>query len=67
MGRFIFKCVCETTKEIDLPWAKVKRVITDRTPSMTGKKTGSVGRIRQEMDTQNPEFHIELHCVIYKQ
>jgi hypothetical protein len=28
---------------------------------MTGKKTGLVGRIRQEMDRENPKFYRDLH------
>jgi hypothetical protein len=35
-------------KELELSWAKLKRVTIERTPSVTGKKTGLTSRIRQE-------------------
>jgi hypothetical protein len=34
---------------------------------MTGKKTGLMGRIRQEVDKYNPEFYMELLCIIDQQ
>jgi hypothetical protein len=34
---------------------------------MTGKKTGLMDRIWQEMDKQNLEFYMELHCNIHQQ
>jgi hypothetical protein len=43
-------------KELELPWTKLKEVTTDGAPSMNGKKTGLMGRIRQEMDKQNPKL-----------
>jgi hypothetical protein len=54
-------------KDLELPWTKLKEVTTDGAPNMIGKKTGLMGRIRQEMDKQNPEFYIEFHCVIHQQ
>jgi len=36
-------------------------------PSMTGKKTGLMDRIWQEMDKQNLEFYMKLHCIIHQQ
>jgi hypothetical protein len=38
--------VCVTIKELYLPWTKLKEVTTDEAPSMIGKKTGLIGRIR---------------------
>jgi hypothetical protein len=43
-------------EELELPWTKLKGVTTDKTPSMLGKKTGLMGKIRQEMEKQNPKF-----------
>jgi hypothetical protein len=40
---------------------------TDRAPSMIGNKTGLMSRIRQEVDKQNPEFYMELQCIIHQQ
>jgi hypothetical protein len=60
-----FLSVCEAMKELDLPWTKVRGVTTDGAPSMIGKKTGLMGRIRREMDKQNPEFYMKLHCIIH--
>jgi hypothetical protein len=37
-------------KELDLPWTEPKVVTTDGAPSVIGKKTGSMGRLRGEMD-----------------
>jgi hypothetical protein len=54
-------------KELHLSWTKVKGVTTDGAPSMTGMKTGPLGRIRREMDKQNTEFYMELHCIIHQQ
>jgi hypothetical protein len=34
---------------------------------MTGKKMGLMGTIRLEMDKQNPEFYMVLHCIIHQQ
>jgi hypothetical protein len=39
-------------------------VTTHRAPGMIGKKTSLMGRIRQDMDKQNPKFYMELHCII---
>jgi hypothetical protein len=38
--------MCETMKEVELSWTKLKGVTADGTSSMIGKKTGLVGRIR---------------------
>jgi len=42
-------------------------VITDGVSGMTEKKIGLVGRIRQEMDRQNPIYYMEPHCIIPQQ
>jgi hypothetical protein len=34
---------------------------------MTGKKTGFMDKIMQDMDKQNSEFHVEIHCIIQQQ
>jgi hypothetical protein len=39
----IFECVCETIKKHELPWTKIKGVITNRAPSMNGKKNTFYG------------------------
>jgi hypothetical protein len=57
-GEDMFLSMCETMKELELPWTKLKRVTTDKAPSMIGKKTGLKDRIRQETDKQNPELHL---------
>jgi hypothetical protein len=54
-------------KELELPWTKLNWVTTDRAPSMIEKKTYLMGRIRREMDKQNPEFDMELHCIIHQE
>jgi hypothetical protein len=53
-------------KDLELPWQKLNEV-TDRDPSVIGKKTGLMDRIKQETDKQNPEFYMELNCVIHQQ
>jgi hypothetical protein len=45
-------------KDLELPWTKLEGVITDGAPSMVGKKTGLMGRIRREMGKQNPKFYM---------
>jgi hypothetical protein len=52
-------------KKLDLSWSKLKGGTTDRALSITGKKTGLMGRIRQEMYKQTPNFYMELHCTIH--
>jgi hypothetical protein len=47
--------VCETVKELKLPWTELKAVITDGAPSVTGRKSGLMGRIWREMD-EIPNF-----------
>jgi hypothetical protein len=42
----LFLSVCETMKELELPWTKLMGVTTDGAPSMIGKKTGLMHRIR---------------------
>jgi hypothetical protein len=46
----LFLSVFETMKEFELQQIKLKAVTTDGVPSMIGKKTGWMGRIRQERD-----------------
>jgi hypothetical protein len=53
-------------KELELPCTKLKVVATDGFSSMLGKKTGLIGRIRPEMDKQNPEFYVKLYCIIHQ-
>jgi hypothetical protein len=53
-GEDLSLIVCETMTKLELPWAKLKGVTTDRAPSMIRKKTGLMGRIMQEMNKQNP-------------
>jgi hypothetical protein len=65
-GVDMFFSVCETVKEHWLPWTKLKAATTDGAPSKIGKKTDLVGRIREEMDNQNPELKMELHCIIHQ-
>jgi hypothetical protein len=47
-------------KELELPSTKLKVVTTNGAPSMIGKKTGSMGRIRREVDKQDHEFYMGL-------
>jgi hypothetical protein len=42
-------------------------VTKDGALSMTGKKTGFMGRIRWGMDKQNLKFYVELHCIFHQQ
>jgi hypothetical protein len=34
---------------------------------MIGKETDLMGRIRREMDKENPELFRKLHCIIHQQ
>jgi hypothetical protein len=34
---------------------------------MIVKKTSLKDRIRNEMDKQNPQFYMKLHCIIHQQ
>jgi hypothetical protein len=63
----LFLNVCETMKELKLPWTRLKGVTTDGAPCMIGKKTCLMGGIRQEMDKENPKLCMELHCIIHQQ
>jgi hypothetical protein len=45
-GEDLFLSVCETMKELELPWTKQKGVSADGAPSMIGKETDLMGRIR---------------------
>jgi hypothetical protein len=42
----LFLSVCETMKELELPWTNLNGVTTDRAPRMIGMKTGFMDRIR---------------------
>jgi hypothetical protein len=54
-GEDLFLSVCKTMKELELPWTKNGG--GGKFPSMmTAKKTGLMGRVRQEIDKQNPKF-----------
>jgi hypothetical protein len=44
-------------KEYELPWTKLKEVTPDGAPSMIGKKTSLMDRIRREMDKKSPILH----------
>jgi hypothetical protein len=65
-GGDLFLSVCKTIKELELPLTELNEVTTDRAPSMTGRKRGLMSRIRREMDKQNPEYYMELHCIIHQ-
>jgi hypothetical protein len=54
-------------KELELPWIMLKGMTTDGAPSMIGKKRCLMGKIRREMDKQNPKFYIKIHCIIHQQ
>jgi len=43
-------------KELSLPWTKVHGVTANGVLSMIGRNTGLMGRIRQEMDREIPNF-----------
>jgi hypothetical protein len=66
IGGGLFLSVCEILKELDLPWTKLKGLTTDGAPSLTGRKTGLVSKTGREMNKQNPEFYMELHCIIHQ-
>jgi len=66
-GEGFFLSMCEPMKELELPATKLKRVKTDGASSMTGNETGLMGRIRREMGKQNPEFYMQLHCIVHQQ
>jgi hypothetical protein len=42
-------------KEFELPQTKLKGDDNDRAPSMSEKNRSLMGRIRREIDKQNPE------------
>jgi hypothetical protein len=65
-GENFFLSVYETMMELDLPCTKLKEVTTNEAPSMTGNKTGMMGRINREMYQQNPDLYKELHCYIHQ-
>jgi hypothetical protein len=57
----------ETMKKLELLWTRLKKVTTNRTPDLIGKKTDFICRIRQEIEKQNPKFSMERHCFIHQQ
>jgi hypothetical protein len=59
--------MCDTTRELYLPWTKLKEVTTDGAADRIGKETALMGRIRRGKDKENPKLYIELHCIIYQQ
>jgi len=63
-GKICFS-VCQTMKELELPWMKLKGVTTDRAASMIGKKTGLMIRMREEMNKHNPKFYVKLQFILY--
>jgi hypothetical protein len=57
--------MCEKLKELELLWTKLKWVITDRTPNMTGKKTGLICTIRRNTSEKYRILH-GIHCIIHQ-
>jgi hypothetical protein len=55
-GEYLFLTagVCETMKQLGLPWTKLKGVTRGWAPSMTAKTTNLMGTFRPETDKQNP-------------
>ena len=51
-------------EELDLDWAKLASITTDRTPSMVGPSWGLVGRIKREMEEQGLTPPLQVHCLI---
>jgi len=45
-GKDLFFSVCETKKELRLPWTKLNEVTKEGAPSMFGKKADFMRRIR---------------------
>jgi hypothetical protein len=59
LGKIFFECVCETVKDLEVPWTKVNGVTPNGTPSMTGNKIGLMGRIRREVEKKKSQFFQE--------
>jgi hypothetical protein len=53
--------VCETVKDLEVPWTKANGITTNGAPSMIANRTGLMGRIRWEVEKQNPKFYKILH------
>jgi hypothetical protein len=47
-------------KEFELPWTEIKGATTK------GKNRGLMARIWREMDKQNPEMYVQLHCISHQ-
>jgi hypothetical protein len=45
-GENSFLGVCESMKELELAWTKLKKVTKDRAPSVNGNRTGVMDRIK---------------------
>jgi hypothetical protein len=52
----MFLNVCETMTELNPPWTKLTGIPTDGAPSIIGKKTSLMDKIRRDVMNKIPNF-----------
>lgn len=62
----LFLSACELMKEFELLWTVLKGLQTDGDPRIFGKEICLVDRIMRELEKQNLEFFMKLHCIIQR-
>ena len=59
--------VCDTLRDLGLPWEKLASVTTDGARSMVGHKTGVIGLMNNHMDDIGAKRPLAIHYIIHQQ
>ena len=65
-GTDTFEKVCDTLRELSLPWEKLASVTTDDAKSMVGHKSGVIGLINSHMDDIGAKRPLAIHYIIHQ-
>ncbi|XP_058022331.1 general transcription factor II-I repeat domain-containing protein 2-like [Ahaetulla prasina] len=67
-GKDIFEAVSKCVNDMKLPWDKLTGLTTNGTPSMRGRKSGLVRRMREKMKSENCAGELTAyHCIIQQE
>lgn len=64
----VFSSLVEALDRLGVDWSHAVSVATDGAPSMVGKKAGVVAKLREKVQTENPEQEFwNFHCIIHQE
>lgn len=63
----LFEEVVQCLKRLNLSWNNLCGLTTDGAPSMIGSRNGLVTKVLHQMEIQNLELPLPVHCIIHQQ